>query len=411
MQQEKLQTMLAHAVGTCEYYKSFAPDASDCAGLRLEQFGILTKQLAISERDRIVSAKYKNTLRRQCNVHVTSGTTGRQLEVYWHHDDELRSNHRLWLARKKYYGISPIDKCCTLHTTRYAWNRTMPFKRTVLSRDKHTLSLCKLFADSDSMSLIYRELMEFDPDWLLFQPSYFVKFTDFLISKGLDFPKRVRYIEFTGEPLTNNATALVGKHWNCVYSNLYGTTEVNAIALSCPHGGLHIFDDNVYVECIPIEMGNKVLGKLVVTNLNNRAFPLIRYEIGDSAVIEHGGRCPCGYVGDNTIATLSGRLQKTVVFDDGYVFDEATLISIMDYSNASLMYNVSEYRATVSRSRRRIAVQILLRNDTASYRETAATAIESASRTLGFEALVEVVFRSSTFPPAVGGKFSLLGNR
>ena len=53
------------------------------------------------------------------------------------------------------------------------------------------------------------------------------------------------------------------------------------------HYGLHVNADSVYTEVI----GEP--GKLIVTDLTNRAMPLIRYQIGD-VVVPSERICPCG---------------------------------------------------------------------------------------------------------------------
>jgi phenylacetate-CoA ligase len=72
-------------------------------------------------------------------------------------------------------------------------------------------------------------------------------------------------------------------------TNRYGCEEVSLIASECgAHAGLHVNADNVYVEA-----PTGTPGPLVVTDLVNRAMPLIRYAIGDVAV-GAGRSCSCG---------------------------------------------------------------------------------------------------------------------
>ncbi len=75
----------------------------------------------------------------------------------------------------------------------------------------------------------------------------------------------------------------------------YGTTEA-FLAWQCPAGGYHVNSEHVYVEVVtehgrPAQPGE--LGRVLVTTLNNRLMPLVRYEIGDYAEITDR-RCPCG---------------------------------------------------------------------------------------------------------------------
>jgi phenylacetate-CoA ligase len=79
-------------------------------------------------------------------------------------------------------------------------------------------------------------------------------------------------------------------------TNRYGCEEVGLIACQCErHEGLHVNGDGVYVEILrygrPAAPGEP--GSVVVTDLRNRAMPLIRYQVGD--VANWAGRaCSCG---------------------------------------------------------------------------------------------------------------------
>jgi phenylacetate-coenzyme A ligase PaaK-like adenylate-forming protein len=75
--------------------------------------------------------------------------------------------------------------------------------------------------------------------------------------------------------------------------NAYAATEAPGIAIgSCDHVGMHVFEDSLVLEVVdddgepvpPGEPGSRVL----LTNLVNRAQPLIRYELSDAVVLEDG---------------------------------------------------------------------------------------------------------------------------
>jgi phenylacetate-CoA ligase len=82
--------------------------------------------------------------------------------------------------------------------------------------------------------------------------------------------------------------------FGCPVYNRYGATEFSNIASECTrHGGLHINEDDLWVEVVDPD-GKPVTGEpgdLVITDLTNLAMPLIRYRIGDRAVMSEK---PCG---------------------------------------------------------------------------------------------------------------------
>ncbi len=79
--------------------------------------------------------------------------------------------------------------------------------------------------------------------------------------------------------------------FDCPVTNRYGCEEVSLIASECEvHRGLHVNCDSVYLEVIKPTHDN---GWACVTDLSNRAMPLIRYQIGD-VVVGSDRTCSCG---------------------------------------------------------------------------------------------------------------------
>jgi len=76
----------------------------------------------------------------------------------------------------------------------------------------------------------------------------------------------------------------------------YGLKEHNALITQCPEGGYHVNVEYGRVEILrsdgePAKPGEE--GLIVATGLHNRAFPLLRYDTGDTAVASDRV-CPCG---------------------------------------------------------------------------------------------------------------------
>ncbi|OGR45284.1 MAG: hypothetical protein A2X35_03295 [Elusimicrobia bacterium GWA2_61_42] len=90
-----------------------------------------------------------------------------------------------------------------------------------------------------------------------------------------------------GEEVRAAASEMLGAQ---VY-NMYASTELGYVALGGPgcEGWLHVDEGDHLVETGP---GNE----LIVTDLNNRVTPMLRYATGDVAWLERR-RCPCGREG------------------------------------------------------------------------------------------------------------------
>jgi phenylacetate-CoA ligase len=105
----------------------------------------------------------------------------------------------------------------------------------------------------------------------------------------------------------------------------YSSEEFGYLAIQCPsHDHLHVLQFNNFVEILD-DNGNNcpvgIPGRVVVTSLTNRAMPLIRYQIGDTA--SWGAPCPTGI----TLPVLNPevtRIRDRVVGDEGEVFVPGT---------------------------------------------------------------------------------------
>lgn len=98
----------------------------------------------------------------------------------------------------------------------------------------------------------------------------------------------------------------------------YGAREIGTIALQCPqHQHYHVQAEAVLLEVLD-EHGNPCApgetGTVVITPLHGYASPLIRYEIGDRAVV--GPPCPCGRP-HPVLRQVVGRTRDRVVLPSG----------------------------------------------------------------------------------------------
>jgi phenylacetate-CoA ligase len=94
--------------------------------------------------------------------------------------------------------------------------------------------------------------------------------------------------------------------------NLYGCREVGLIAVECPAGSLHIQEERLIVELLPSTDGGH---RVVITDLDNRGFPFVRYEIGDLAEPETAP-CSCGRA-HARLGSIGGRTFDVIRGPDG----------------------------------------------------------------------------------------------
>ncbi len=110
----------------------------------------------------------------------------------------------------------------------------------------------------------------------------------------------IEKILFAGQPMSKQdrlwlKEALGAKR----ISSIIGTTEAGQIGYQCEHQSgktHHVVDDYNHLEFVddqgsPVAKGQP--GRILVTTLTKRSFPLLRYDIGDSGIL-HNAPCPCG---------------------------------------------------------------------------------------------------------------------
>ncbi len=160
-------------------------------------------------------------------------------------------------------------------------------------------------------------LIRFDPHYLLAYPSIIVPLMDTVAKRG-GRPPSLEEVRLISEPLDPELQERLSAEWQVRSTDLYSANEVGYIAFRCrEQGNLHVQSESLLVEvlddaglpCAPGETG-----RVVVTSLHNLATPLLRYEIGDYAVV--GEPCACGR-GLPVLARVQGRVRNLVRTPDG----------------------------------------------------------------------------------------------
>jgi len=116
-------------------------------------------------------------------------------------------------------------------------------------------------------------------------------------------------IIFVGESLSIQMRKMLQDTFDVEVFGYYGASETSALGIECSdHHGTHIFTDHNVVEFAPDESDSD-RGELVITTLNQRAFPLIRYALKDRVALIPG-LCPCGL--PHTKLDVLGRADDSV---------------------------------------------------------------------------------------------------
>lgn len=154
---------------------------------------------------------------------------------------------------------------------------------------------------------------------------------DYLNEKKITLPSP-KVVWLTAAPLTAIQEEKISSAFNAPVCDQYGCSEIYFIAAECQHkSGLHIFADSVKVEILNnenqhINVGE--YGKIILTNLDEYHFPLIRYENGDQGRFLRK-KCSCGMTLP-LMDKVKGRISDNIVLPDGTVLSGEYLTTIFD---------------------------------------------------------------------------------
>lgn len=293
----------------------------------------------------------------------TSGSTGTYMDIYWKPEDYKKSMLGLWWYRYHYYGILPKDKLCYFFTIQkdndkmgeqiQGENREEIKKETELGFSKSNLT-------KERIHEIYEKMREFQPKWLLLQPSIALLLCECMDYYNLKSLDSVSYIELSGEMLTDKVRNEIRRHFHCAIANQYGANEFNSIAYECPYGKLHIMRDNVIVE------SERLTGQeeeLIITTKTNTMMPLIRYRIGDYGKVKHQKNkcCPCKNTSPILELTL-GRSNDYIICENGEKINAYVFIRAMDYVNNYTDGIVKQFQI-VQKDYQRFEVKVVLEEE------------------------------------------------
>ena len=319
---------------------------------------IITKKMLLENEECIINHEYIALLYEgKLSRTYTSGSAGDFVEVYWRQEDYNHSLFPLWTYRLKEYGIKPDDRLCYFYTTKQPGKEENWYEYT-----KSRLGFCKSDINEKRLQQIYEKIYDFSPKWLLLQPSMVSLLC--MIKRKFQLPDldNLRYIELTGELLTEDLRKEIENVFSCPVVNQYGSNEVNSIAYECKNKHFHVMEQNVYVEILD-ESNTPVFdkeGEICVTSFVNKAMPIIRYKIGDRGIIRTSS-CSCNMAG-RILELTKARSNDWIILEQGIKVSPYTLLKIIENINWQTDNGIYQFRF-IQKSTKEIIVKLVLDED------------------------------------------------
>lgn len=324
IQEKHLKNLLLHAYENVPYYNTVfkrigvVKDNDEVDLSEFDKIPILTKKMIRKHQKELISKDYSS---RKWFYNSSGGSTGEPVKFI---QDDLYSKWENATNKYFYKNIIGIDEISAKKIIIWGSEKDL-FEGSIGSKAKIVNWLTNtIFLNSFRMS--EKDMRRFVKIINSHKPDLIRGYTDSLYELCKFIEKRKmrvhtpKIVVSAAETLRDEMRTKIESVFGTKLYDFYGSRESNGIAGECKYGLMHIFTFWNYVEVLdshnqPVKEGGE--GKVIVTNLHNYSMPLIRYEIGDIAVVGPKN-CRCG----NPLPTLSkitGRITDHFVTEDGTI--------------------------------------------------------------------------------------------
>ncbi|MFW5795406.1 MAG: hypothetical protein ACOCV1_07995 [Bacillota bacterium] len=356
---EKIRKLLIHAGRNSPFYHQlfnkydFRPDQFRDFS-QLKQIPYLTRSDLQNDWRNIVATNYNL---RKLSKGSSSGSTGSP--VFYYKDNIANSagqaaGYTGWLLggwKMSHKGLHIWGNPSTVNNE---WKRNSSKLKAKLFRH-HKFPAYKL-SDGKQFYKLFNMIIKEKYDFIDGYTNAIYLFAEYLKNNNLSIGSSIKYVFTTAENLLDYQRRTIKENIAPVYDS-YGCSEINGIAYECNKcNSYHIIDPHVYVEYGDMmdEYGSK---ELIITDLDNYAFPFIRYKLGDLAIpLDDDNQCEVSF---SSFKSVSGRQSDILRFSDGGT------LSVPSFFGSMLLKQIKGIRQyqIVRKDKNNIVIKIVSTND------------------------------------------------
>lgn len=319
-QRERLCSLILHAAEHVPYYRRlFAETGVDPRSIQgladLSRVPTLTKQTARAVPEELLDERLD---RSRLDPAFTSGTSGTPMRLY--RDEALYATLVAFFDGRcrELAGMRRIrNRSASIggHLVAEPGRTRPPF--WVVNRRWNQLYMSSYHLSPRNLPHYVQALRDFQPEYIEGYPSSVYSVAQFILENHLP-PVPIKACVTTAETLFDHQRQAIREAFGCRTYNQYGCGEFAVFAAECEQGTMHLSPEVGITEIVdenrqPVPPGQ--VGRLVCTSLQNFVQPWIRYEVGDTGVMQ-GGQCPCGRPLP-ILSSLEGRVDAVLVTRDG----------------------------------------------------------------------------------------------
>ena len=328
VQWQKTKKLVKHAYDHSAFYRERFDEIGIENGLvqSEEQFRsipILTREDLISRSDQIMC---KGVDKRTMNSITTGGSTGEPVTVY--HPKNVNRAAALW-RMKGWWGLSAVASVGTVYRGSSDWKTRL--KNKLVNWPSRLIHL-------DAANMTEKKLKAFIFEWNRSKPTLLhgyvgglMELLEYAEAKEIELHSP-RAIWTTSAPLTEVQRVRLESFFKSEVYDQYGCCEVFYLAAEGPEKyGLRFFSDIRRVEFVDEHdecVADEVEGDVIITDLENFDFPIIRYRNGDrSRFLQRREDLNHPF---EVISAIKGRISERIVTPTGIVITGEYLTTIFD---------------------------------------------------------------------------------
>lgn len=312
-QAEQLTEILRFATTRSAFYRERAQEAGlDSARIDaadLDRLPTLTKTQLVDHADALSVPRLPGTY----SWKTTGGSTGVPVRLRKNRYATAAEQAASWRSYG-WYGVRPGDRQARFWGTPLTGKARTRARAIdwVLNRDRFSAFAFK----REDLASYFEILRRNPPVWAYGYVSMLVEFASYCDQENLPLADLgIRAVVTTSEALSPDDRALIGRVFGAPVYNEYGCGEVGAILYECEQGTLHLMAENLVMEFVPAPTEDQPdAQRILLTDLHNRAMPLIRYDVADRVVPAPDCACGRGLPG---FREIFGRAYDFVEASDG----------------------------------------------------------------------------------------------
>lgn len=291
IQAERQLNQLRFAIKHVPYYQKFLKPFTGLIqqGRSWDEVDEIMTQLPITPRDYVRTNKHEffadNHQSLQTHLNKTSGSSGSPLTFPCDHKS-WAYRHALTFRNMEAFGVEigePYIYVFGMH-----WNRIIKAETKLrdFALNRKRISAYKI--SREHLSEHVNTIRSSKATHIIGYPSAVTELCLLLQESGSDALRKLKLkaVFLTAEPLLDYQREIIEQATRARCVNQYGSVEGGFTAAECPEGNLHIMSEATWFQ---VTSNNDV----IVTDMMLRAFPMIKYEIGDEAVFSSES-CSCG---------------------------------------------------------------------------------------------------------------------